>query len=96
MASKIILSCEDLGCYSVSQIRKNGKSIFIQSDRDFPVLASSFGWNMRGRKCKHEGTDGTVNCPDCGKTATEFINEAIRFLDDNDGKIMIDNYGYFD
>lgn len=26
------------------------------------------------------GTDGTVDCPDCGKSATAFISEASDFL----------------
>jgi hypothetical protein len=31
--------------------------------------------------CPHAGTDGTVNCPECGVTAHEFIESAGRFLD---------------
>jgi hypothetical protein len=31
--------------------------------------------------CPHRGTDGTVKCPDCGLTATDFISAAAEFLD---------------
>ena len=31
--------------------------------------------------CHHSGTDGTVKCPDCGLTATDFISAAAEFLD---------------
>lgn len=31
--------------------------------------------------CDHPGTDGTITCPDCGLTATEFIQAAAEFLD---------------
>lgn len=35
--------------------------------------------------CYHRGTDGTVRCPDCGKGAGEFIEEAGEFLDKKAG-----------
>lgn len=35
--------------------------------------------------CDHEGTDGTVTCPDCGLTASDFISAAADWLADNDG-----------
>ena len=50
--------------YLVSEVRKDGKDTFIQTDYDYPALARDFGWNMQGRgKCRHNGTDGTVDCP---------------------------------
>lgn len=36
----------------------------------------------RGRYCDHGGTDGTVKCPACGVTASEFIGAAAQYLDD--------------
>jgi hypothetical protein len=45
--------------------------------------------------CNHSGTDGTVDCPDCGLTAGEFISAAREWLDDNDGATAEDP-GYFD
>lgn len=35
----------------------------------------------RGQGCRHSGTDGTIDCPECGVTASEFISAAGRYLD---------------
>jgi len=61
------------------------ESVYFQTDWDFPALASNLGWNMRSRKCRHDFTDGTVDCPDCGRTATSFITEAADWLSDHSG-----------
>ena len=77
--------------------RETGKeSVLIQTDWDFPSLARNLGWSMGPRKlsadhparheqgythCYHRGTDGTVKCPDCGKSASAFIEEAQEYLD---------------
>ncbi len=45
--------------------------------------------------CKHEGTDGTIDCPECGLKAGEFIAHARKWMDDNDGATAEDP-GYFD
>ena len=45
--------------------------------------------------CDHSGTDGTVRCDECGLTATDFINAAREWLDDNIGAVAADP-GYFD
>lgn len=71
-------------------------SALFQVDYDAPGLARTFGWNGkvgRERKCRHWRTDGTVDCPDCGRTASEFIEAAQRFIDRNDRRI-VDNPGY--
>lgn len=34
----------------------------------------------RGQYCPHRSTDGTVNCPDCGVTASQFIGAAGEYL----------------
>lgn len=68
-----------------------------QTDWDYPAGASRCGWSiqrvqMRGGKaqhlarrprhgCSHSGTDGTVDCRECGVTALDFIRAAGRFLD---------------
>ena len=44
--------------------------------------------------CDHSHTDGTVDCPDCGVTASEFIVAAGDWLRDNDGATA-DDPGYF-
>jgi hypothetical protein len=45
--------------------------------------------------CDHDGTDGTVDCPECGLTAGEFISAAGDWLHDNDGA-TVTNPGYFE
>lgn len=47
------------------------------------------------RNCDHTFTDGTVDCPDCGLTAGEFIGAAQDWLDDNDGA-TVEDPGYFE
>lgn len=32
--------------------------------------------------CQHDGTDGTVTCPACGITASDFISAAAEWLDE--------------
>jgi hypothetical protein len=92
---KIVLTAESYGTYSLTEVRHDGRSICVQTDYDFPSIARSFGWNMRGRKCVHSGTDGTIDCPECGKSVTDFITEARNYLDAHDGKIIFDP-GYFE
>jgi hypothetical protein len=45
--------------------------------------------------CDHCGTDGTVDCRDCGVTASEFIGAAREWLENNDGA-QAEDPGYFD
>jgi hypothetical protein len=55
----------------------------VQSDWDYPAAAQSIGYGLRrrGERCAHRGTDGTIDCQDCGKTASQFISEAAAILD---------------
>jgi len=92
---KIMLCQGDYGTYEIVQIKKDGKSILIQTDWDYPSIASNFGHSARNRYCKHSGTDGTIMCPDCGKTASYFIGKAQEYLDNHIGKVVYDP-GYFD
>lgn len=73
------------------------ESELFQTDWDYPSLAATFGWRIGGRpgkrKCPHDGTDGTVTCKDCGKTAGEFISEANEYLREHVGKV-VDDPGY--
>jgi hypothetical protein len=66
------------------------RSELVQTDWDYPATAESLGWSLRkvqkpGRrrknKCDHRSTDGTVDCSDCGITASEFISAAGEYLD---------------
>lgn len=44
--------------------------------------------------CLHDGTDGTVDCKECGITASQFISDAYDWLRENDGA-EVDDPGYF-
>lgn len=69
-------------------------SQFIQTDFDYPTLASAFRWDIRkvqrnhpkgGKPCQHSQTDGTIDCPECGAPAALFIQSAAQFLREHDG-----------
>lgn len=66
-------------------------SVLFQTDWDFPGLARDLGWNGKvGReRCQHRGTDGTVTCPDCGRSASEFIAAAANWLDAHCGCVFV-------
>lgn len=76
------------------------RSILIQRDTDFPSVAQTFGWSLasvqkRGKhKCAHDGSDGSIDCRECGVTALQFINAARDWLEANDGATAEDP-GYF-
>ncbi len=84
-------------------VADDGQSILVQTDYDFPGAASTFGWNMRevqregyeDNPCDHRGTDGTVDCPDCGVKASTFISAAYDWLMLNDGA-TVEDPGYFE
>lgn len=65
-----------------------GKDILIQTDWEYPAIASDLGWVA----CEHGDTDGTVDCEH--RTATEMIEEAGNFLRDHIGETFEDP-GYF-
>ena len=76
--------------------RDDDNTILHQTDWEFPSLAQMMGWDKGARAdgCDHDGSDGTVDCKDCGKTASEFISEADDFLEQcsDCGKVVPD-YG---
>jgi hypothetical protein len=41
-------------------------------------------------RCGHNGTDGTIDCPQCGLSAGDFIRAAHTFLIENDGAEIVD------
>lgn len=64
---------------------------------DNAALARALGWTMRnrGERCTHPGTDGTVSCPGCGRSAGSFIMAARDWLDSRDGRgFILDPYGF--
>ena len=96
---------DDAPC-CIKIIAENGEDRLIQTDWDYPGIASSFGWSIRDvqpnglhfnpdNPCEHSHTDGTVACPDCGKSASEFISEARQWIDDHDGE-TVEDPGYFE
>lgn len=56
-------------------IRCGSKELLIQTDWDYPGVASAFGWIA----CTCGETDGTVDCSH--KTASQMIQDAQKFLD---------------
>lgn len=68
---------------------EDGRSQTVQTDWDYPGLASSFGFVP----CPECGaTDGTVDCPH--RKASDMIAAAADYLDAHDGE-TIDDPGYF-
>ncbi len=61
---------------------KNKETVLIQTDWDFPGVASTIGW----KPCKCGSTDGTVDCKNCNRTASEMITEAYIYLYERNGK----------
>lgn len=81
-------------------IADNGQDKLIQSDWDWPSIASTFGFSLtlvqrRNKECDHSGTDGTIRCPECGIQPGEFIQAAREWMDNNDGA-QAEDPGYFD
>lgn len=81
-------------------LAEDGRSVLVQTDWDYPGVASTFGWSMRDVQrntagdCLHDFTDGTVDCADCGLTASDFIAAARLWLDEHDGA-QAEDPGYF-
>ena len=81
-------------------------TVLVQSDWDFPCVAKRCGWGLvlkqapgfqdrnNGIPCEHDGTDGTVDCPDCGCAASDFISAAYDFLREVEGEEfeLLDEY----
>jgi len=70
--------------------RDEDNTVLVQSDWDWPGLASSFGWCP----CDCGFTDGTVDCEH--RTASEMIDEAKSYLDVQvNGGTVVEDPGYF-
>lgn len=77
-----------LGHYTVTA--EDGRDLYVQIDWDFPSLAGTFGWSP----C-HADTDGTIDCPVCGRTAMDLIADAVAYLDSHWGE-SVEDPGYFE
>jgi|LakMenEpi03Aug12_release.lakeMendotaPanAssembly.Ray.scaffolds.fasta_scaffold383687_3 hypothetical protein len=98
--AKITLDTDVCGGAYCLIVNDDGQDILVQTDWELPGVASTFGWNIRevktpGRDCDHQGTDGTIDCPDCGLKAIAFIEEAGEWINSNDGATAEDP-GYFE
>ena len=82
----ITLESSQFGNYLL--VDEDGNDILIQTDWDFPGVASSFGFVP----CDCGDTDGTVDC--AHQTASDMIQAAADFLDDNIGA-KVEDPGYF-
>ena len=60
--------------WSLARVQKRGGRTVAMARINRARLAD-------GRDCRHQGTDGTVDCRDCGCTASDFIRAAGEFLD---------------
>jgi len=79
---------------------KESDTVLISVDYDYPSVASRMGWSVAYvvpgyRHCVHRGTDGSVDCPKCGLTASDFINAAYNFIRDNRNKEFPELEEYF-
>lgn len=93
------------GTYVIARKRRkdyrgpDGRTFLVQIDYDYPSVARDFGWRgPRPRKgCRHNGTDGTVDCRGCGLTTSDMISMAGAYLDRiaDTGK-SVEDPGYLD
>lgn len=73
-------------------------TLFISTDYDFPSTAEMFGMQLRHKSgCSKRETDGTTDCPECGKTVEQFIAQSRTYLDNccewNKGRYVPDIFG---
>ena|GEM_PF-2289199 len=71
------------------------RTIFVQTDWDFPGWASCFGWVA----CECGATDGATECRSCRRYPGEMIAEAKEFLygvhDRDEEDQWVNDPGYF-
>jgi hypothetical protein len=69
-------------CFGLYDADTGECAVFVQSDWDYPGLASSFGFVP----CECGRTDGTIDCPH--KRASDMIAAAFDFLAEHDGEVI--------
>ncbi len=90
----------DAPCCPGEIVNDDGRTLLIQSDWEYCATAETFGWSLRSvqhdgyKPCRHDATDGTVDCPDCGITNSEFMAAAYDWLRDHNGATAEDP-GFF-
>ena len=75
--------------YLVTDLGDERYNYLVQSDWDFPGLAMGLG--ATNITCCRS-TDGTVDCKEHDLTASEMIEKAATWLDDNEGIISLPEY----
>ena len=92
--SLIRLSTADLDGFEIATMA--GDTLQVTDPEQFPGLAGHFGWlkDQIPGDCRHDLTDGSADCPECGRTAVQFIASATRFLECSEGETIQDP-GYF-
>ena len=106
---KVTLSVEPYGCYRVESDDGRSVFIQSDWDRPSLAASFGWSVRrVRGfrrkevegllyatkKSCAHDGTDGTIPCPDCRCPIDRFIESATEWLDARDGK-RINDPGYF-
>lgn len=104
---KVLLTNENPCCFELTPINRRlaqkqykatgEESVLFQTDWDLPGLARDLGWRIKvGReRCEHQGTDGTIDCPDCGRKAGEFIAAASDWLHKRTGQVFRKEVDYY-
>ena len=89
-----------------ADICDESRTVLVQSDWDWPAIAQRMQWDMRAvqvqgsgyygfNPCDHDGTDGTVACPDCNLTAAAFIGAAHDHIREHAGESFTGLDDYF-
>ena len=78
---------------SIQVCHKCGARLDEPEDSSTVLVCADCGEEQQ--PCRHDGTDGTVDCPDCGLTTGDFISAAGEWLANNDGA-TVEDPGYFD
>lgn len=97
--TKITLDTDTSDCPgALCKLWNGNRSVLAQSEDNAPGIASSFGWSVslvrHKSGCKHQGTDGSVDCQDCGTKSAAFLASAREWIDEHDGE-EIEDPGYF-
>ena len=82
-------------CLMMLQVcHKCGEPLDVDHDVEAHDVLECNDCDETQQPCQHNYTDGTIDCPDCKLTASDFITAAGNWLRDNDG-VTADDPGYF-
>ena len=82
------VTLREADCGTFLLVARTGRTLLVQLDWDWPLLAATFGWTP----CPCGATDGTIECEH--RTVREMIAEAHDFLRAHAGDVT-DDPGYF-